>query len=62
MDIAALSVVMANTSVRQDASIAVMDNAMELMDQKGNDLLEMLQQSGSKASHPTLGNAVDVRV
>lgn len=61
MDIAAMSVVMAGNNLRSDASIAVMDNAKDVMEQQGEQLLDMLQQSGTKAPHPTLGNTVDIQ-
>ena len=62
MDIAALSVVMANSKVRTDASLAVMTNIKNLMHQQGNQLTEMLSQSVADAPHPTLGKSVDIKL
>ncbi|WP_188456641.1 YjfB family protein [Virgibacillus oceani] len=62
MDVAAMSVVMANTQVRADASLAVMSKVKGLMEQQGQQLMELLQQSGPRAPHPTLGNVVDLEV
>jgi hypothetical protein len=55
MDIAALSVVMANSQVRSDASLAMMANIKNLMNQQGNQLTDMLSKSVADAPHPTLG-------
>ncbi|WP_339226551.1 YjfB family protein [Oceanobacillus sp. FSL K6-2867] len=60
MDIAAMSVVMANQQVRTDASMAVMDNIMDVAEQQGLQLMDMLQDS--TPTHPTLGNRIDVKL
>ncbi|WP_042143802.1 YjfB family protein [Paucisalibacillus sp. EB02] len=62
MDIAALSVVMANSQVRSDASLAIMSNIKNLMHQQGNQLTEMLSKSVPEAPHPTLGKSVDIKL
>lgn len=62
MDIAAMSVVMANSKVRSDASLAIMANIKNLMQQQGNQMTEMLNQSVANAPHPTLGNSVDIKL
>ncbi|MFD2044457.1 YjfB family protein [Ornithinibacillus salinisoli] len=62
MDIAAMSVAMNQAQVRSDASLAVMDNVMNVMEQQGTQLTEMLQQTVSGAPHPSLGNQVDLQV
>ncbi|MUK89688.1 putative motility protein [Ornithinibacillus sp. L9] len=61
MDIAAMSVVMNQAQVRSDASLAVMGNVKDLMEQQGAQLKEMLQQSVS-APHPSLGKQLDIQV
>lgn len=61
MDIAALSVVMANQQVRSQASLAVMNNAKEVMEQEGAQLIEMLNQSNPPAAHPSKGMQIDVK-
>ena len=43
MDIAAMSVVMANHQVRADASLAVMNNVKDMLEQQGQQLVEMLR-------------------
>ncbi|WP_047982580.1 YjfB family protein [Ornithinibacillus contaminans] len=62
MDIAAMSVVMANSQVRTDASLAIMSNVKDLMQQQGQQLTEMLSQSAPQAQHPTLGKRVDIQL
>ncbi|WP_010099231.1 YjfB family protein [Ornithinibacillus scapharcae] len=62
MDIAAMSVVMSNSKVRSDASLAIMANVKNLMQQQGNQLTEMLSQSVANAPHPTLGKSVDIKL
>lgn len=62
MDIAAMSVVMANHQVRADASLAVMGNVKDLLKQQGQQLVEMLEQASPPASHPTLGNTIDIKL
>lgn len=52
MDIAAMSIVMANTQVRRDASLAVMK-------QQGGQITGMLESAS--VPHPTLGNKIDVK-
>ena len=62
MDIAAMSVVMKQASLKQDASLAVMKNAMSLAEDNNNALMEMMQTPvGSKAPHPYLGNHIDIK-
>ncbi|MFA1822479.1 YjfB family protein [Virgibacillus oceani] len=60
MDIAALSVVMANQQVRSQAGMAVMDNAKKVMEQDGAQLIEMLNQS-PPVQHPSKGMQIDVK-
>ncbi|WP_099159432.1 YjfB family protein [Virgibacillus ndiopensis] len=61
MDVAAVSVAMANTQVRADASLAIMGKVKGLMEQQGQQMMEMLQQSGPQAPHPSLGNVIDLQ-
>lgn len=61
MDIAAMSVVMANHQVRGDASLAVMNNVKDVVEQQGQQLIEMLQQTSSPR-HPALGNIIDISI
>ncbi|WP_217586431.1 YjfB family protein [Lentibacillus saliphilus] len=62
MDIAALSVMMANQHVKADAGVLIMNRTKSLMEQQGNQLIDMLQQSGTPAPHPDLGKQIDVSV
>ncbi len=63
MDVAAASVVMAQSQVRADASLAVMKNVKGVMEQQGQQLIEMLQQpQAASAPHPSLGGSVDMKV
>ncbi|MGM8364804.1 YjfB family protein [Virgibacillus sp. W0181] len=62
MDIAAMSVVMANKQVRADAGLAVLNHAKNLTEQQGNQLVEMLQQSNQKVDHPSLGTRIDLNI
>ncbi|WP_249869296.1 YjfB family protein [Oceanobacillus saliphilus] len=60
MDIAALSIVMSNSKVAQSANIKIMDNIMNLAEQQGSQLMEMMQET--VPVHPTLGNQIDVKL
>lgn len=62
MDIAAMSVVKANHQVRADASLAIMGNAKDVLKQQGEQLVEMIQQAGPQATHPTLGQSIDIKL
>lgn len=57
MDIAAMSMVQANSQLRADASMKVMSNVKDVMNQQGEQLIEML----SDATHPTLGQSIDIQ-
>ncbi|WP_404455781.1 YjfB family protein [Virgibacillus necropolis] len=61
MDIAALSVAMANQHVRASASQAIMNKSMGVMEQQSQQLLDMLKTSGAQAPHPSLGKVVDIQ-
>lgn len=62
MDIAALSIVMKQSQLKQQASLAVMKSVMTTADTNANHLIEMLNQSiVPNASHPNLGGKIDMR-
>lgn len=62
MDIAALSVVMKQAQVKQQASLEVVKKAMNTAETNGNYLIEMLEQSTPpSAPHPHLGTKIDLR-
>lgn len=62
MDIAGASVVLVKHQVRVEASLAMTNNAKDLLEQQGQKLIEMLQQTNSPLSHPTLGNTMDIKL
>ncbi|MFD2879911.1 YjfB family protein [Paenibacillus rhizoplanae] len=58
MDIAALSVVMSQSSLQQAAGLQVMSLAKEQAQSSAQDMVQMLSQ----ATHPTLGKkTLDIR-
>lgn len=61
MDIASLSIAMTSQQVRGEASVAVMNNVKRVMEQQGDQLVGMLQQSVPTPSHPSLGNMIDAK-
>mgnify|MGYP001301407095 CR=1 FL=1 len=62
MDIAALSIVMNQSQLKQQASLAVMKSAMTTAETNAGNLIEMLKQSTPpNAPHPHLGGKIDVR-
>ncbi|SDO61453.1 YjfB family protein [Halobacillus sp. SY10] len=58
MDIAAISMAMSTTSLKQQSSLALMDKVKGDAEEKGNQMVEMLNQS---APHPDLGNRIDLK-
>lgn len=63
MDIAALSIAMAQQQVKVDANLAVMGNVKQLIEQQGQQLVEMLERSTqATVPHPSLGNKIDVSI
>lgn len=64
MDIAALSVVMANQQLKADASIAVMNHAKNFAEQQGQQLVDMLKNAPTTTtlSHPSLGTQFDFKI
>ncbi|MBX0357842.1 YjfB family protein [Halobacillus sp. Nhm2S1] len=58
MDIAALSMAMSTTSLKQQSSLALMDKVKGDAEEKGNQMVEMLKQS---VPHPDLGNRLNLR-
>lgn len=63
MDIAALSIVMKQSQLKQQTSLAVMKSAMDTAKTNGNHLIEMLEKSvPPQPAHPYLGGKVDLKV
>lgn len=58
MDIAAISMAMSNTQLKQQSSLAMMDKVKGEAEEQGNQMVEMLEQS---APHPNLGNRIDLK-
>jgi Putative motility protein len=58
MDIAALSVMMNQSQLKQQASISVMKMAMNTAEQNGAELTKMLEQS----VQPHLGSSIDLKL
>lgn len=61
MDIAAMSVIMANQQVKVDAGLAVMSNVKNVAEQQGEQLIEMLETAVPSAPHPAKGQSIDLR-
>lgn len=62
MDIAAMSVVLNQAQVKQQASLSVLKKAMTSAETNAEGLIEMLNQSVSNsAPHPYLGNKIDIQ-
>jgi len=62
LDIAALSTVMKQAQVKQQASLSVMKSAMSTAEMNGAALIDMLNNSTTQqAPHPYLGNQIDVK-
>ena len=65
MDIAALSVLMSQGQVQQQAGVSVMKMAMNVAETQGNmmtDLLDETAKSLEMSVQPHLGGSVDIRV
>lgn len=57
MDIAALSMVLSQMNVRQDASVSLMKKSMDQAETNGESVVKMLEQS----AQPHLGGTVDLK-
>jgi|GEM_PF-6702044 len=62
MDVAALSIALSNTQVQRDASIAVMQKAMQAFTQQSTDLVELMTTPSPSAPHPVVGNRIDTQI
>ncbi|WNS43879.1 YjfB family protein [Paenibacillus sp. MMS20-IR301] len=58
MDIAALSVVMSQASIKQAAGLQVLSLAKDQAETGAQNMVQMLNQG----SHPTLGKTLDIKV
>ncbi|MBM7551729.1 YjfB family protein [Thalassobacillus pellis] len=61
MDIAAMSVIMNQAQLKQNAGIALMDKAMNQMEAQGAGMLEMIQSQAPAPAHPDLGAKIDMK-
>ncbi|ELK49071.1 YjfB family protein [Halobacillus sp. ACCC02827] len=58
MDIAALSMALSTTQLKQQTNLALMDKVMGDADTKGARMVEMMENS---IPHPDLGNSLDIK-
>ena len=61
MDIASLSLNMSQAALKNNASIALAKKVMNVSQQQGSDLLQMLNQPVIATPHPTLGHHIDLK-
>lgn len=62
LDIAALSTVMKQAQVKQQASLSVMKSAMNTAENNAANLIDMLNKSTvQNVSHPHLGQNIDIK-
>ncbi|MGN8648392.1 YjfB family protein [Gracilibacillus sp. HCP3S3_G5_1] len=57
MDIAALSIVMNQAQVKQQASVSLLDKALGQAEVQSSDMIKMLEQS----MQPHLGSNIDIK-
>ncbi len=63
MDIAGLSMSMANINVQSQVSVAMLDKTMNLGEELGAGLVEMIDAAAMERSvHPEVGGNVDIRI
>lgn len=63
MDIALLSMVMSQEKIMQQASMAVMKQAMGTAEQQAGDLIATMESTASQqAAQPHLGGNIDLKV
>ena len=62
MDIAALSIGLSHSEVKQQASLAVMNNVIDQAKIESINMIQMLEQSASMpVQHPYLGSKIDIK-
>lgn len=63
MDIASISMAMAQSQLSTDVGIAVLDNAMETSETLGEGLIDLMSSSAMELSvNPTTGSNIDIRI
>jgi len=60
MDIAAMSIALANTQVRRDASLSIMKHAMQTVEQQNTEFIQMM--TDTTPQHPVAGHHIDTSV
>ena len=61
MDIAAMSMALSQSQVKQQASLSVMKQAMSIAETNTAGLLQMLNVSNENTPHPYLGTNIDLK-
>ena len=62
MDIAGLSMALANVNLRNQVSIAVLDKALENSSDFGDSLLRMMNHSMELSVNPDIGSNIDLYI
>jgi hypothetical protein len=66
MEVAAMSMALSQSSVKQQASLSVFDKAMDQTETSSNGLIKMMQESSVKAMQQSvqshLGSSIDIKV
>ncbi|WP_163539829.1 YjfB family protein [Gracilibacillus sp. YIM 98692] len=57
MDVAAMSVIMSQSQVKQQASVSLMDKALNQAEQQSSDMVKMLEAS----AQPHKGGNIDIK-
>ncbi|MGP4040705.1 YjfB family protein [Gracilibacillus sp. D59] len=57
MDVAAMSIAMNQAQVKQQASVSLMDKALDQAESQSSDMIKMLESS----VQPHLGNNIDIK-
>ena len=65
MDIAALSMVLSQMNVRQEASVSIMKKTMDQAESNGQNIVKLIQESSVKAMEqsvrPHIGSQLDMK-
>lgn len=62
MDIAGLSMALANINLRNEVSIAILDKALENNSDFGDSLLRMMNHSMELSVNPDIGSNIDLYI
>jgi len=61
MDIAALSIALNQSQIKQQVGLSVMKTVMSTAETNAAGLIQMLNESGGQAPHPYLGAHIDLK-